>query len=133
MKVRAAPRKNSGEHLTADTTILGDFLTHPAFACFGRLILPWMIAPMIRVLRLRNLASLLPYHSHVGPDVVGALNHLIDDVNSGKTIFYEIYTADEKTEQRANQNLLVLLPGKTRSAVCDYSPGWMLFLCSIRA
>jgi hypothetical protein len=33
-------RKNSGEHLTADHPI-SDLLNHPAFAGFGRLLLPW--------------------------------------------------------------------------------------------
>ena len=38
-------------------------------------------------MRLRNVDSLLPYHSHVDPGtVVSALNHMIDDVNNGKTV-----------------------------------------------
>jgi len=28
--------------------------------------------------------------------VVSALNHLIDEVNNGKTIFYDFYTESEK-------------------------------------
>ena len=97
-------RTSKGEHLTADDTI-SDLLNHPAFAGFGRLLLPWDDRAFDSSLRLRNIGSLLPYHTHVNAaPVVGALNHMIDDVNSGKTIFYEFYTADEKKEQPAKSN-----------------------------
>jgi len=93
-----------GEHLTADHTIL-DLLNHPAFAGFGRLLLPWDDRSYDNRIRLRNVGSLLPYHSHVDPGtVVSALNHMIDDVNNGKTLFYEFYTEEEKKEQRAKSN-----------------------------
>ena len=49
---------------------------------------------------LRNVGSLLPYHSHVDPGtVVSALNHMIDEVNSGRTVFYDFYTEAEKKAQ----------------------------------
>ena len=125
--------RNKGEHLTADGTIL-DLLNHPAFAGFGRLLLPWDDRGYDNSLRLRNLGSLLPYHSHVDPGtVVSAFNHMIDDVSNGKTIFYEFYTEDEKREQRAKSNTGLFFFGETRSAVCGYSSGWRLFLCRIRA
>jgi pimeloyl-ACP methyl ester carboxylesterase len=110
---RGVPKSTAGEimnvqatgaHLTADDTIL-DLLNHPAFAGFARLLLPWDDRGYDNSMRLRNIGSLLPYHSHVDPGtVVSALNHMIDDVNNGKTIFYEFYTEKEKKEQRTKSN-----------------------------
>ncbi len=42
----------------------------------------------------------MPYHSHVEPDiVVGAVNHMIDEVNDGKTIFYNFYNDPQKQQE----------------------------------
>jgi acetyl esterase/lipase len=117
-------RKNSGAHLTADDTI-SDLLNHPAFAGFGRLLLPWDDRGHDNSMRLRNVASLLPYHSQVDPGtVVSALNHMIDDVNNGKTIFYEFYTEDEKKEQRTKSNTgLFFFRGKPGAPFAIVAPG----------
>ena len=54
---------------------------------------------------LRNIGSLLPYHSHVDAGtVVGALNHMIDDVNNGNTVFHDFYEENEKKEQPTKSN-----------------------------
>ena len=76
-------------------------------------------------LRLRNVGSLLPYHSHVDPGtVVSALNHMIDDVNNGKTIFYEFYTEEEKREQRTKSRTgLFFFRGKPGAPFAVISPG----------
>jgi hypothetical protein len=87
-----------GEHLTADDTIL-DLLNHPAFVGFSRLLLPWDDRTYDNTMQLRNVDSLLPYHSHVDPrTVVNGLNHVIDDVSSGKPVFYDFYTTKEKQD-----------------------------------
>ena len=114
----------TGEHLTADDTIL-DLLNHPAFAGFGRLLLPWDDRGYDNSMRLRNVGSLLPYHSHVDPRaVVSALNHMIDDVNNGKTIFYEFYTEEEKKEQRTKSNTgLFFFRGKPGAPFAVIAPG----------
>ncbi len=116
--------RNKGAQLTADNTIL-DLLDHPAFAGFGRLLLPWDDRAYDRSMRLRNVDSLLPYHSHVDPGtVVSALNHMIDDVNNGKSVFYEFYTEEEKKEQRAKSNTgLFFFRGKPGAPFAVISPG----------
>ena len=122
MKEQAS--RSKGEHLAADDTIL-DLLNHPAFAGFGRLLLPWDDRAYDDSMRLRNVGSLLPYHSHVDPGtVVSALNHMIDDVNNGKTVFYEFYTEDEKKEQRTKSNTgLFFFRGKPGAPFAVISPG----------
>ena len=119
MKVQA-----TGAHLTADDTIL-DLLNHPAFAGFARLLLPWDDRGYDNSMRLRNIGSLLPYHSHVDPGtVVSALNHMIDDVNNGKSIFYEFYTEEEKKEQRTKSNTgLFFFRGKPGAPFAIVAPG----------
>ena len=93
-------RGNRDGHLTIDASIR-DLLSHTAFAGFGRLILPWDDRAYDGNMRLSNIGALLPYHSHVNPgDVVTALNRMIDDASSGKTVFYDFYTGAQKQQSR---------------------------------
>lgn len=62
-------RNAAGALLTPGSTI-GDILGHPAFAGFGRQILPWDGRAYDANLRLRDIGSLLPYHSDVEPGAV---------------------------------------------------------------
>jgi acetyl esterase/lipase len=113
-----------GEHLTPDDTIQ-DLLNHPAFAGFARLLLPWDDRPYDHGMRLRGIGSLLPYHSHVDAGtVVSALNQMIDDVNNGRTVFYDFYTQNEKDEQRARSNTgLFFFRGKPGAPFAVIAPG----------
>jgi len=112
------------QHLTADDTIQ-DLLNHPAFAGFARLLLPWDDRPYDSGMRLRHVGSLLPYHSHVDAGtVVSALNHMIDDVNDGRTVFYDFYTEKEKEELRARSNTgLFFFRGKPGAPFAVIAPG----------
>ena len=76
-------------------------------------------------LRLRNVGPLLPYHSHVDPGtVVSALNHMIDDVNNGKAVFYDFHTEEEKKEQPTKSNTgLFFFRGKPGAPFAVISPG----------
>jgi acetyl esterase/lipase len=88
---RTAPSR-----LRVDDTV-GNLLAHPAFAGFGRLLLPWDDRRVDTSMRLSEIGSLLPYHSHVDPAVVvSSLNRMIDDAAAGRTIFYDFYGAEEK-------------------------------------
>ncbi len=113
-----------GRQLSADDTIR-DLLDHPAFAGFSRLLLPWDDRSYDNAMRLRNVGSLLPYHSHVDPaTVVAGLNHMIDDVSRGRTVFYEFYTAAEKKAQPARSNTgLFFFRGKPGAPFAIIAPG----------
>lgn len=82
--------------LSMDATI-GDILRHPAFAGFSAQILPWDERRYDEDLPLRDIGTLLPYHSHVDPQtVVASLNRMIVDAKRGQRIFYDIYSDEEK-------------------------------------
>jgi acetyl esterase/lipase len=111
-------------HLSTDSR-LRDLLNHSAFTGFGRLILPWDNRAYDENLPLSSLGSLLPYHTHVRPEiVVGALNRMIDDASNGKPIFYDIYTTAQKQEQPAKDNAgLFFFRGKPGAPFAVISPG----------
>ena len=116
--------KTTVAHLDIDDTI-GDLLNHPAFAGFSRRILPWDDRQSDASMRLKDIGSLLPYHSHVDPNVVvSSLNRLIDDASDGRTVFYDFYTAAEK---RADSSLkhtgLFFFRGKPGAPFAVISPG----------
>jgi acetyl esterase/lipase len=93
-----------GIYLTSNNYIW-DIVNHPAFEGFGELLLTRDDNSSYYNTRLSNVASLMPYHQNVNPaDVVNAPNAMIDQANSGKTIFYEFYTAQEKRSDSAKEN-----------------------------
>jgi acetyl esterase/lipase len=122
-------RGNAGETVTGGHLSVGhsirDILNHPAFAGHGRLILPWDDRAYDEDMRLSDIASLLPYHSHVSPDVVvGALNHMIDDVNSGKTVFFDFYTkAQKRAEPSKERTGLFFFRGRLGAPFAIVAPG----------
>jgi acetyl esterase/lipase len=115
---------NRGGHLTIDASIR-DMLSHSAFAGFGRLIFPWDDRAYDGSMRLSDIGSLLPYHSHVNPgDVVTALNRLIDDARNGKTIFYDFYTGAQKQQQPSREKTaLFFFRGTPGAPFAVISPG----------
>jgi acetyl esterase/lipase len=115
---------SKGRHLNADDSI-GDLLGHPAFAGFARLLLPWDGRRYDETMRLSDIGSLLPYHSHVDPEtVVGALNRMIDDVTNGHAVFYPFYSEEQKQEQPARENTgLFFFRGKPSGPFAVISPG----------
>jgi acetyl esterase/lipase len=109
-------------HLTNDNDVR-DIVNHPAFEGFGELLLPRDHTSGYDNTQLRNVGSLMPYHSHVDPDiVVGALNHMIDERNDGKTIFYDFYTQQEKQEEPTKESTGLCffrgVPGAPFAIVC---------------
>jgi acetyl esterase/lipase len=115
---------NKGGHLNTSSTI-GDVLSHPAFAGFGSLILPWDNRSYNESMPLSDIGLLLPYHSHVEPGaVVSALNRMIDDVNSGKVVFYDLYTEEQKRRDPTLKNTaLFFFRGKPGAPFAIIAPG----------
>jgi hypothetical protein len=111
-------------HLTIDNTI-EDLLKHPAFKGFGRPLLPCDDRANDPALKLKNIGTLFPYHSHVDAGVVvSALSRLIDDAAAGETIFYDIYPEAEKRTERTRANTgLFFLRGKPGAPFAVIAPG----------
>lgn len=111
-------------HLRVDDTV-GDLLDHPAFAGFGRLLLPWDDRRPEPTMRLSAIGSLLPYHTHVDAGVVvSSLNRMIDDAAAGHTVFHDIYTAAEKDADPSKRNTgLFFLRGKPGAPFAVIAPG----------
>jgi len=111
-------------HLEVDDSV-GDLLNHPAFTGFGRLLLPWDGRSYDLKMPLRNIGSLLPYHTHVDPAVVvSSLNRMIDHASAGKTIFYDIYTDAEKRADSSRENTgLFFFRGKPGAPFAVVAPG----------
>ena len=116
--------KGLAAHLGVDDSI-GDLLKHPAFAGFSRLILPWDDRGYDETMRLRAIGSLLPYHSHVDPEVVvSSLNRMIDEARGGRTVFYDIYTSPQKQAEPPRENTgLFFLRGKPGAPFAVIAPG----------
>ena len=91
-------------HLTTNNYV-SDIVNHSAFNGFGELLLPWDDNFRYYNTPMRNVGSLMPYHGYVDPDdVVGAVNHLIDEVDDGRTIFYDFYNNEQKQQDPAKEN-----------------------------
>lgn len=120
----ALSNAGSAVHLTVNDRI-SRAVGHPAFAGFGRLILPWDDRSYDETMRLREIGTLLPYHTHVNPEVVVAsLNRLIDDATAGKAIFHDIYSASEKEADPTRKNTgLFFFRGKPGAPFALISPG----------
>lgn len=122
--MEARPDRAEGRHLRAHDTIQ-DLLTHPAFAGFAHLLLPWDDRAYDGRTPLRDIGSLLPYHSHVDTaSVLGALNQMIDDVHGGRSVFYDVYTAQQKAEDAAKANTgLFFFRGRPGAPFAVIAPG----------
>lgn len=104
---------------------LSELLNHPAFSGFSRLLLPWDDRPYDGEMRLSDIGSLLPYHSHVIPEVVvGALNRMVDDANNGKRIFFDVYTEPQKQADASKRHTgLFFFRGKLGAPFAIIAPG----------
>ena len=104
---------------------LSDLLHHPAFAGFARRLLPWDDRAVDGEMRLSNIGSLLPYHSHVNPTVVvRALNRMIADASQGKTVFFDVYSQAQKRSDPSKEHTgLFFLRGKPGAPFAIIAPG----------
>ena len=104
---------------------LADLLHHGAFDGFARRLLPWDGRVYDERLPLREIGSLLPYHSHVEVEsTIPPLNHLIDDVAAGGQVFYDIYNGAEKRADPSKEHTgLFYLRGRNDAPFCVIAPG----------
>ncbi|HEY0172227.1 MAG TPA: alpha/beta hydrolase [Pyrinomonadaceae bacterium] len=111
-------------YLTTEHSVR-DVVNHTAFKGFGELMLPWEDNSRYFDTRLAQVGSLMPYHGNVDADVVvGALNHLIDEADAGRTVFYDFYTERQKQEDPTKKYTgLFFYRGKPGAPFAVVSPG----------
>lgn len=112
----------SYSHITTDDSVR-HIVNHPAFKGFGRYLLPRDNVSSDDDRQLNQIGSLMPYHEHVDPNiVVGAINHMIDEINNGQTIFYDFYAKHQKREDPAKASTCLFFfrgqPGAQFAIVC---------------
>lgn len=102
-----------------------NIISHPAFKGFSQLILPSDNNDDSYNIPLQDVGLLMPYHSHVNPGiVVEGLNHMIDEVNNGKTIFYNFYTEQQKQKEATKESTgLFFFRGKPGAPFAIICPG----------
>jgi len=111
-------------HLKTSNTVR-DVLNLPAFQGFGQFILPLDRGGYDQDMPLAEVASLLPYHSNVDPNAaVNAINFMLDEAGSGKTIFYDFYTDQQKQSDPTKESTgLFFLRGKPGAPFAVINPG----------
>ena len=76
-------------------------------------------------MRLSEIVSLLPYHTHVEPGVlVHGLNRIIDDVSKGRQVFLAFYTEEQRRRDPTLRHAgLFLFRGRPGAPFAVVSPG----------
>lgn len=112
------------DHLTTGNFVR-DIVNHPAFKGFGELLLPRDDNSGYFNTRLTDIGTLMPYHGHVVPDdVVSALNFMIDEVNAGRTVFYDFYNDEQMKQDPGKSNTgLFFFRGKPGAPFAIVCPG----------
>lgn len=111
-------------YLSSSNTIK-DILNNRAFNGFGQLILPWDNKNYDTSLAIKNIGTLLPYHSNVNPQIVTeSLNYMIKDANDGKKIFYDFYDETQKKADTSKSNTgIFFFRGKPNAPFAIICPG----------
>ncbi len=112
------------ERVNADTTMVG-VISHPAFEGFGRFLFPTGGGPPAADLTLRDVGYLLPYHSDIRVDTtVDVINSLMGSVERGETVFYDIYTDEQKAADPSKEDTgLFFLAGEEDAPFAIVSAG----------
>lgn len=83
------------EKVTAQTKVV-DIINNKAFEGYGRLLFP-VDYPASKSLPLSQVGNLMPYHNYINTDkTVEIVNTMLGKRAGGETIFYDIYTDEEK-------------------------------------
>lgn len=116
--------EKENEHLTVRDSV-GDLLRHPAFQGFETHLMPRDDSSYDEGMPLRDIGRLMPYHSHVDPEtVVTSLNHLVDEIDANKKVFYDFYSAEQKQADQSRTNTgLFFFRGDPGAPFAIISPG----------
>ena len=114
------------EPVTRDT-LVRDVMNHPAFGDDGRLLFP-VDRTIPEDMTLENMGDVLVWYKDINPDkTVEIVNTLGEQAAAGATVFYDIYTEEEKAADpdKADTGLFFFRgdPGG-RTAICNAGGGF---------
>ena len=84
-----------------------DVMNHPAFKNFGFYLFPWNDEKRYnKNMAMKDVISLNLWHTNLkAEEEVSGLNRLIDEINKGYKVFYDIYTEEEKKKDPFKNSL----------------------------
>ena len=90
--------KTQKYHHIKEEDKVNDVINHPAFKGFGFYLFPWNDNQRYsKDLTMKEAPSLNLWHTNYNStEEVNGLNRLIDDINKGYKVFYDIYSEEEK-------------------------------------
>lgn len=92
-------QENDRYRLVNAETSLEDVISHPAFEGFGQHVLPTENGIPDMEMKIRDLNTQFFYHQNIDTATsVQTINAMIELVDKGETIFYDIYSEEEKAK-----------------------------------
>ena len=119
------PQEQAAEETYSANTRISDVISDPAFGDFGRLIFP-VNSGYYSGTTLGNLS--LTWYNNIDPDkTVEIASYLKDHAEAGDTVFYDIYSEEEKAADTAKEDTGLFFfrgnPGE-KFAVCNAGGGF---------
>ena len=111
-----------------------DVMNHPAFKGFGFYLFPWNDKSRYsKNMKMKDVYTLNLWHTNLNPEEeVEGLNRLIDDINKGYKVFYDIYSEeDKKKDPQKEYTGLFFLRGKKNAPYMIMLPGGGYFYVGI--
>lgn len=91
--------------LLTSKTKVADVVAMPAFEGFGQFLFPLRANTLRTGMTLLEIDSLLPYHDHIqAGTTIDVLTAMENASVSGKRIFYDIYSDEEKAADSSKEN-----------------------------
>lgn len=121
--------ESNGEFLPVNRgTRVQEVIGNPVFGDYGRLLFP-ADRTINRDLTLENVGDILTWYTYINPDkTVEIINSLGENAAAGKTVFYDIYTEEEKEEDPRKENTgLFFFRGEPdgKVAICNAGGGFV--------
>ena len=121
------------KYITLEDKVI-DVMNHPAFKGFGFYLFPWNDKSRYSDnMKMKDVYTLNLWHTNLNPhEEVEGLNRLIDDINKGYKVFYDIYSEEEKKKDPQKEYTgLFFLRGKKNAPYMIMLPGGGYFYVGI--
>ena len=113
------------KYITVDDKV-SDVMNHPAFKGFGFYLFPWNDKNRYsKDMTMRDAITLNLWHTNLNAEEeVDGLNRLIDEINKGYKVFYDIYSEEEKKKDPLKKYTgLFFIRGKKNAPYMIMCPG----------